>query len=262
MRAISLVYRDIVPPRKPTVSGFNTPGASRHKLDRTDFAQHLSALIDIPRLSPVTAPELPLAPQLPVPFLLTFDGGGRSAFTEVRPRMERLGWRVHFFVATAYIGKPGFLSATQIQELAACGHCIGSHTHTYPDILRTMNDAALEDEWKRSLEVLSETLGRAAETASVPGGNYTRRVARAAERAGVRWLFHSRPTTQVHEIGACQVIGRYRINHGVTNDVVTGLVEGDWSHRAAQWLRWSTKKTAQRIGGKNYLKLREWFYGS
>ena len=47
--------------------------------------------------------------------------------------LERYGWPGYFFVATDWIGRPGFLNAAQFRELDSRGHVIGSHSCSYPE---------------------------------------------------------------------------------------------------------------------------------
>jgi peptidoglycan/xylan/chitin deacetylase (PgdA/CDA1 family) len=63
----------------------------------------------------------------PMPYLLfTFDDGGVSFLDLIAPALERHGWRGLFFIATNWIGSPGFLKASQIAELRQRGHHIGT----------------------------------------------------------------------------------------------------------------------------------------
>ncbi|GAB3113475.1 hypothetical protein GCM10027055_18080 [Janibacter alkaliphilus] len=48
--------------------------------------------------------------------------------------LEAAGIAGTFYVTTAWIDKPGFLSRTQLQELSAAGHEIGGHTVTHRDL--------------------------------------------------------------------------------------------------------------------------------
>lgn len=110
--------------------------------------------------------------------------------------LENLG-RGHFFITAGQIGKHGFINAAQLRELHERGHVIGSHSYSHPTRMSLCDDEILADEWARSVEMLSELLGEKVDTASVPGGYYSRRVAEAAAAAGIRILFNSEPTTRI-----------------------------------------------------------------
>ena len=258
MYAVTLQYHDIVRPRAYESSGFSDPDHNRFKLLRTDFAEHLSALAAIPGLRPVTAGDLELAQRNDPPLLLSFDDGGQSAFSEIAPRMERLAWRVHFFIPTATIGKPKFLKEDQIRELADRGHVIGSHSNTHPTRMSALSDDELQEEWRVSIDHLSEILGRAVDVASLPGGHCTPRIAQSAMDAGIRTLFVSDPVIRVRDLRGCRLIGRFRIPRGMSASAVAHLVQCHRFPRLGLWLRWKGKRFAESIGGKQYLNARRW----
>jgi hypothetical protein len=64
-------------------------------------------------------------------------------------------------------------------------------------------------EWRRSIGVLTEILGEPVITASVPGGDVSRRVYESAEAEGLQFLFTSEPTTRPRLHGSMLVVGRF-----------------------------------------------------
>src|SRR5262249_19707928 len=160
------------------------------KLDRTLFRRHLDAVLNV---------DLRVT--------ITIDDGGESAYTTVAPLLEQRRIRGHFFIATDFVGAPGFLTADQIRELRKRGHVIGTHSCSHPPRISHCSSVQLHDEWERSCSFLSDVLGEPIRTGSVPGGYYSRRVANAAVRAGVRMLFTSEPTVRVNHAGDCAIFG-------------------------------------------------------
>src|SRR5207247_10334893 len=138
-----------------------------YKLSRETFQNHLNAV----------------AKANPGP-LLTFDDGGVSAYSHIADELEERGWRGYFFIATNWIGKPGFLTSSQIREIRARGHIIGSHSCSHPARMSHHTLGDIIHEWSRSSAVLADILGQQILTASVPGGYYSEKVARAAAIAG------------------------------------------------------------------------------
>lgn len=61
---------------------------------------------------------------------LTFDDGCESDLVNARYLKER-GITGMFFVSTARIGAPGYLTRAQILEMREMGMLIGSHSHEY-----------------------------------------------------------------------------------------------------------------------------------
>src|SRR5262249_33481635 len=126
--------------------------------------------------------------------LFTFDDGGASAVDPIAGALERHGWRGTFFITTGRLGQRGFLDARQLRELRARGHAIGSHSHTHPLRMADYSVARLSDEWERSTALLSDLLGEAVNSASVPGGHHSPQVFETAAAAGITTLFTSDPT--------------------------------------------------------------------
>jgi hypothetical protein len=115
----------------------------------------------------------------------------------------------------------------------------------------------LAHEWGDSITRLSEIVGAAVTTASVPGGYFSRAVAQAAAVAGVRTLFTSEPTTSIAHFGECVVIGRYTLRRNDPAERVAALIAVSSIARRREWLKWNAKKLAKVLGGRAYLQLRE-----
>ncbi len=257
MRALALMYHDVVPPGDFSSSGFPGIGADIYKLEHDDFASHLAAIQAARAGAPpalVSGPQ-PLAP--PWPLYLTFDDGGASAIAEIAPLLEQHGWRGHFFVTTGRIGTPGFLSAAQVRELDRRGHVIGSHSCSHPPRISACSWEQLRREWDESVHVLGDILGKSIPAASVPGGFYSRRVAEAAELAGIRVLFTSEPTTSIAILNRCRILGRYGIWRGMPAAVSGAIAAGRRSPRWKQTAWWEFKKLAKKICGNQYLEIRQ-----
>jgi peptidoglycan/xylan/chitin deacetylase (PgdA/CDA1 family) len=138
------------------------------------------------------------------------------------------------------------------------GHVIGSHSFSHPVRMSHCSREELTDEWTRSIKTLSDILGEQVDTASVPGGYYSKRVGETAAAAGVRVLFNSEPTTAVHDVSGCLVVGRYNIFRGMPPGVSGDLVSVHSQARSRQWLYWNFKKIGKRVAGRPYLAARQW----
>jgi len=104
MKIIALLFDDVIEDSDWQSSGFTAPGADLYKLEKSLFRAHLRAI----RASNPNA-------------VLTFDDGGASAH-DISGLLESHGFRGLFFIATDWISRPGFLTASQIQDLAKRGH--------------------------------------------------------------------------------------------------------------------------------------------
>ena len=258
MKVACLLYHDVIENADWDSSGFTGPGTSKYKLSRPEFEAHLAAVARVRDTSPSTAGELANGSDETLRFVLTFDDGGESAVSCIASLLEKYGWHGHFFVTADRIGKKSFLRTEQIQFLRKKGHVIGSHSFSHPVRMSHCSSQELSEEWTRSIQTLSGILGEQVDTASVPGGYYSQRVGEAAAGAGVRVLFNSEPTTAIHSVCGCLVVGRYNIFRGTPPALSGDLVSVHSKARSRQWLYWNFKKLAKRVAGRPYLATRRW----
>ena len=255
MKAITLLYHDMISPNNPEASGFGGADAAIYKLEVETFRQHLNA---IRHVVPDCRTALEYQEDRHCPTWLTFDDGGVSAHQYTADMLEALGWRGHFFVTTNWIAKPGFLSPAQIRDLHRRGHVIGSHSCSHPERMSHCPPEQIRIEWQNSAAVLSEIIGEPVCVASVPGGYYRRNVAQGAAAAGIRILFTSEPRTSSFVVNECLVLGRYTIQAGVTPSTAAAIASGSIPPRYRQFAYWNLKKAAKIVGGEGWLRMRKW----
>ena len=140
--------------------------------------------------------------------VLTFDDGGKSA-VYAGDELCRRGWFGHFFIVSGLIGQRTFATAADIRYLASCGHVVGTHSHTHPDIFPDLTPERMLEEWQTSGDAISAILGEPCLTASVPGGDISRQVLESAAGAGLRYLFTSEPWLSPRAMHDCRVLGRF-----------------------------------------------------
>lgn len=237
-----LLFHDVYR-RHPHESGFCSPAADRYKLTLDRFEDHLLALA---------------AAEASLPFVLTFDDGGASFYTMVADRLETVGWRAHCFIPTDFIGRRGFMSRRELQEIDRRGHLIGSHSASHPTPISARARDRIVREWIRSREVLQDILGHDVATASVPGGFYSRRVGEAAVEAGIHTLFTSEPVTRSRMIGGCTLAGRFAIRHGTSPRRCASLVRASPWSRWAALADWKAKAAVKPILGTAYVHVADW----
>jgi peptidoglycan/xylan/chitin deacetylase (PgdA/CDA1 family) len=241
MRLVSLLFHDVYD-ADPRESGFASEAANRYKLPAKDFDAQLAGLAGINRET----------------FRITVDDGGLSYYTHVADRLETYGYRGLCFVTTDCISRPGFLTAPQIRELDGRGHVIGTHSQSHPARFSALKPDAMQREWEMSRGVLEDILGHAVEYASVPGGYYSRTVAKSADDAGVRALFTSEPTTAIDSEDQCAVLGRFTIRYGDAPDLARKLVEAAPWTRMAAWASWNAKGLVKPLLGTGYMRVANW----
>jgi peptidoglycan/xylan/chitin deacetylase (PgdA/CDA1 family) len=246
----TLLYHDVVEPGLADASGFKGGAAGLYKLTTTMFEAHLAELR-------AAAPGPPSLSTADGGWMLHFDDGGASALSFIAPRLEALGWRGHFFVSTRYLGSASFLDADGVRELHRRGHVVGSHSWSHPERIADLPPEQILEEWKRSRDELESIVGAPVTTASVPGGFYSREVARCAAKAGLRVLFNSEPVTGRHLVDGTEVWGRFNVNRRTSAAGAAGLVRGQRHLRASQYVFWNTKKVGKTVFGPLYRSIRE-----
>lgn len=251
--SINLLYHDVTSAGDDDASGFAGPGAARYKLTRQEFTDHLDQVARV-------APRPPRAderfPGSPGDWTLTFDDGGVSAITVIADELEQRGWRGWFFVATDFIDRPTFCTPAQLRDLDRRGHVIGSHSCSHPERISACPPDQIQDEWLRSCGRLAGILGHPVRSGSVPGGFYSRTVARAAARAGIELLFTSEPTTQDFFVDRCRILGRYNVYRGMSAGDAALLMTSPL-RRWRQASFWNIKKAAKTVAGPLYRSLRQ-----
>jgi peptidoglycan/xylan/chitin deacetylase (PgdA/CDA1 family) len=260
MRAITLLFHDVYL-ETPEESGFLSDAAHQYKLAIASFDAQLAGVAAVRSEAPIVAlPGLqrPAPSEGQPPYLITFDDGGVSYYTLAADRLERRGWRGHCFVTTDMIGRRGLLDRAQIRELDARGHIIGSHSASHPPRFSALGVDAMRDEWARSRETLEDILGHAVDEASVPGGFFSRRAARAAQEAGIRTLFTSEPLTAVESAGGCRIVGRFTIRNGDAAHTAQRFVAQSGWARSRAWIAWNAKGLVKPLLGGSYIRVTHW----
>jgi peptidoglycan/xylan/chitin deacetylase (PgdA/CDA1 family) len=224
-------YHDVTD--KVTESGFQRDAAVPFKLSPEQFREHLDRL-GAGLAPPALVTEIDLI-RAGRHVLLTFDDGGKSAL-RISEELCRRGWRGHFFITTSLIGRRTFLSSNEIRELRSCGHVVGSHSHTHPDIYRDLDWERMVVEWRQSCDVLAQHLGEPCVTAAVPGGEISSAVLRSADVAGLRYLFTSEPWLRPRIVGGCWILGRFCPKASTSPAEIAELARfRGWTAKLVEW---------------------------
>ena len=125
-----------------------------------------------------------------VDFKLTFDDGNSSDYEIAAQELRKRSLEASFFVLAGKFQQPGYLTPTQVRELAGEGFQIGSHGLNHVDWTGA-DDRELADELSGSKSILEEVVGRPVASAASPFGLYDRRVLNALRRAGYRDVYSS-----------------------------------------------------------------------
>lgn len=248
----ALAYHDVVAVSEADNSGFPGPLAARYKLSPDRFREHLDA-ISTSGVRVFSGGEFQPAGRDTV--LLTFDDGGASSL-DIAAELERRGWRGCFFIVSSLLGEPGFLSASEVSQLAKRGHLIGSHSHSHPTYMARLSHEELASEWRLSRDRLHDCLGFAPTSASVPGGYYSDQVAHAAAESGYRLLFTSDPGDRVRLVGGIEVLGRWAVWSTTPAATAAAYTRPRSMARARLRLEWRAKHAAKSLNPRLYDVLR------
>lgn len=155
---------------------------------------------------------------------ITFDDGCETDLISAAPVLQGLGFGATFFVVTGWIGKPGFLSQTQLRQLAESGFEIGCHSRTHA-YLSDLDDAGLQIEIGQAKVELEQMLGRTVEHFSCPGGRYDARVSRVAMSSGFQTVSTSVP--RVNSAAADRFsLGRVAVTREMTPPAFRSICQG------------------------------------
>lgn len=231
MSKVVLMYHDIVTDCDKK-SGFQNDSAFQYKVNEKDFEKQVKAL----RGKDV---------------IFSFDDGGVSFITEAAPILEKYGFKGFFFISTKYIDTPGFLSREQVKCLAEHGHCVGSHSHTHPEIFTKLSKDEIRDEWQKSFDILKGLLGDTELTLSIPNGYASKAIMEEAIKCGYTDIYTSQPTTKVQIFKNHKVIGRYVVHDGMSVKDVMRIVESKGT-RQRMSMKWHILNIAKRVLGSSY----------
>jgi peptidoglycan/xylan/chitin deacetylase (PgdA/CDA1 family) len=122
---------------------------------------------------------------------ITFDDGSETDFDAAAPLLQNAGFHATFYAITGWLGRPGYMSASQLRELHTRGFEIGCHSmnHKY---LTGLTDRELRVEIADAKARLEEVLGAAVNHFSCPGGFWSPKIARLAKLAGYESVTTSR----------------------------------------------------------------------
>jgi peptidoglycan/xylan/chitin deacetylase (PgdA/CDA1 family) len=122
---------------------------------------------------------------------ITFDDGCETDLISAAPVLKELGFVATSYITVKFLGKPGYMSHTQVRELHALGFEIGCHSLTHP-YLTDVDDNRLHEETAGAKDMLEQIAGVRVNHFSCPGGRWDARVMRAVKQASFRTMATSR----------------------------------------------------------------------
>jgi peptidoglycan/xylan/chitin deacetylase (PgdA/CDA1 family) len=184
---------------------------------------------------------------------ITFDDGCETDLISAAPILKDLRFNATFYIVSGFIGKPGYLSFTQLQELHKQGFEIGCHSMSHP-YLPDLDEAGLRREICDAKVMLEQILGTPVQHFSCPGGRYDNRVARIAKEAGFVTVATSIPRANTTTTDPF-ALGRVAIIRGIQPVDFVQLCRGKslWKAELTMGVRDRVKKI---LGNRMYDRVR------
>jgi len=121
---------------------------------------------------------------------VTFDDGNSSDYRIALPDLRSRGLKAAFFVTAGFVDRPGYLSQSEIRELADCGMRIGTHGMNHQS-WRGLCETDLRIEIVDSKRLLEQILGQTITEAACPFGGYNRHVLKLLRESGFERVYTS-----------------------------------------------------------------------
>jgi peptidoglycan/xylan/chitin deacetylase (PgdA/CDA1 family) len=124
--------------------------------------------------------------------VLTFDDAWADNHAHALGPLTRHGLPATLYAPSRLLGRPGYMSPGQLQEMSAAGIAIGAHSRTHPD-LRRCSPAELDSEVRGGKDDLEDLLGVPVTSFAYPAGLLDDRVVAAVAAAGFTSAVTTRP---------------------------------------------------------------------
>jgi len=111
-------------------------------------------------------------PLPPKPVMLSFDDSHATQFTVGRPLVHDYGFSATFFITTVVLGKEGYLSVGQVQQLDHEGFDIQPHTWAHRMITKDTTEQDWQQEIVEPRQYLERLLGHPTPFFAYPYGVY------------------------------------------------------------------------------------------
>jgi peptidoglycan/xylan/chitin deacetylase (PgdA/CDA1 family) len=184
-------------------------------------------------------------------YILTFDDGTVDHYEVALPLLERHKCCAVFFVPTAKLDSPGYLTSKRVAEMSRAGQTIGLHSHEHRR-MDELGDEAIRVQMQRSRQIIGDLTGKRPVFFAPPGGYIDRRVRDIALESGIRvirtmrWGYNQKPNFAALE---CVPINRH---------FTDGKFRRVMEFRRGSAMLYATKQIAKRmLPSRTYNSLRE-----
>lgn len=173
-------------------------GAGYHSVSMDELVSHMTKGTPLP----------------PKPVVLTFDDGYADFYTTAWPLLKKYKLGATAYLVVNFLGKPGYMTWQQAQDLRDGGIEIGAHTLDHVD-LAIQNPAQARRQIVESRRTLQQRLNAPVNTFAYPAGKFTPATVKLVGEAG----FSSAVTTnpgQRHTTANLLTLTRVRVPGGIS----------------------------------------------
>jgi peptidoglycan/xylan/chitin deacetylase (PgdA/CDA1 family) len=246
--SVFLMYHELELAGRPLCS--SEPGYVRYVLTVEQFRRDMSTIEQLGLKGMNVSQALQFSH---ASIAITVDDGCETDLIAVAPLLKSFGFSATFYVIAGFLGKPGFLSPSQLQELSSLGFEIGCHSMTHA-FLTELNDRELRREIADSKITLEQIIGKSVAHFSCPGGRYNSRVSLAAQEAGYGTLAHSVPRANASNCDPFS-LGRVAMTRDFSREAFAKLCRGEnlWKLKMKAGLLTEARRV---LGNPTYERIR------
>lgn len=154
-------------------------GSSDMYVSPRAFEKHIRE-IKAKGYTPITFNDIKSMEAIDKPIIITFDDGYEDNYLNAYPILKKYGVRATVFLVVNYIGKPNYLSISQIRKMQDIidfqSHTMSHHRLTEMDQEKTRYEISQS---KKCLETL---LGKKIDVIAYPYGNYDKKTIQTAKK--------------------------------------------------------------------------------
>jgi len=162
------------------------------------------------------------------PVILTFDDGYEDNYANAFPLLQKYNMVGHFFVISDFVNqeRPGYMTWSQIEEMAAAGQRFGSHSRDHPNLSGKSDDYLV---WQAlgGKEALAEHLDQHPRWITYPAGQYDDRTI-AVYKSADYWGGLTTQQGATHTLDDIFELKRVRVRGSHTAEDLGRLLELDW----------------------------------
>jgi peptidoglycan/xylan/chitin deacetylase (PgdA/CDA1 family) len=189
--------------------------------------------------------------------IITFDDGSYSDYSTAFPILKEYKFPATFFVTVNWIGTEDYVTWENLEEMAANGMSIQSHSLTHP-FLSDCDSNSIYKELGESKDMLEKKLKRPVRFISMPGGSCSKKVLSVAKDLHYRGVCTSKPGAEAlcSQHNELATFARLLITRKTSFKEFKSIVNGDRKLIRLYKAEYYFKNIIRKILGNNgYYKL-------